>query len=240
MKARQRRNRGTRTQKKTMREPKPSRVNSTIPLGLGFADTTRVTLVYTDTLAISSAAYQTIYSFRGNSVYDPDFSGAGHQPAYYDTYSEVYSRYKVYGCSIDIKYTNTTGDSIVCSIIPSTQNLGVGASPSALLDLPRARWSIAGTANIMPASIRHKASTSEILGLTSRQIEDDDYSALTTTNPNQIWYWNIYVSHLDTSKLNVGMACLIRIIYDVKFFDKVFISPSYTKPVSPSRPSLKR
>lgn len=240
MKARNRRNRGARTKPQNVREPKPIRTVASIPMGLGFPDTTRVTLAYTDTLTLGSAAFQTIYSFRGNSVYDPDFTGVGHQPAYFDTYSEVYSHYKVYGCTINIKLANATNDLTVAAIIPSTQSLSVGATPSAMLDLPRARWTVAGSAGIEPANISHKCSTSEILGLTSRQIEDDDYSALTSANPLQLWYWNFYISHVDTSKLNVGVSFLVRIMYDVKFYDKIFISPSYAKPSPPSRVPLKR
>lgn len=195
--------------------------------GIGFPDTLRTSLSYTDTFSIKSTAFQTIYSFRGNSCYDPDFSSTGHQPAYFDTYSEVYSRYKVYGSSINVAFANSTNDLSLLAIIPNSVNLGVGSAPSAMLDLPRARWRTVGAANIMTSSLSHSASTNEVLGLTSRQIEDDDYSAVTSSNPAQLWYWNLYATKVDTTNLNVDIVVVVRIVYDVKFFDKIFITPSY-------------
>lgn len=207
-------------------EPKPTKQRLTLPRGLGFPDTARVSLTYTDTFAISSLAFQTMYQFRGNSCYDPDLTSIGHQPAYFDTYSEVYSKYKVYGSTIDVRFANATVNLLLVAIVPHSTNLSLGTASYVILDLPRARWSVVGSTNIETNRISHKASTSEIIGLTSRQIEDDDYSALISANPNQVWYWNLYLAHVDPSKLNVSASLIVRITYDVKFYDKTFTPPS--------------
>lgn len=36
--------------------------------------------------------------YRLNGMFDPDLTGAGHQPYYYDQWSAMYQNYKVYGC----------------------------------------------------------------------------------------------------------------------------------------------
>lgn len=220
-------NKQTKRRGKPYIEQRPQVALQTRVLGTGFPDTTRTTLQYTDTITISGASFQTVYTFRGNSCYDPDYTSSGHQPAYFDTFSEVYGKYKVYGARIRLTIANNTNDATCLAIIPHSDPLGVGSSVSALLDLPRSRWVPIGAANIMPAKITHSASTSEILGLTSRQIEDDDYSATTTANPNQLWYFNLFLFNIDSAVLAPKVSVVLQIFYDVKFYDKVFVSPSF-------------
>lgn len=40
-----------------------------------------------------------------NSLYDPDVSGTGGQPYYYDQLTNLYNRYRVYGCKVQIQFT---------------------------------------------------------------------------------------------------------------------------------------
>lgn len=48
------------------------------------------------------------YGFRTNSLYDPDASGAGHQPFQYDQLTQFYQKYIVYGFSYDLTCTQPT------------------------------------------------------------------------------------------------------------------------------------
>jgi len=47
----------------------------------------------------------TDYAFRLNSMYDPNFSGTGHQPQGYDQMASVYGRYTVYKVRLSIRIT---------------------------------------------------------------------------------------------------------------------------------------
>lgn len=42
------------------------------------------------------------YQFRLNSLFDPDFTGTGHQPYGFDQLTAIYSRYRVYAVTFDI------------------------------------------------------------------------------------------------------------------------------------------
>ncbi len=213
---------------KVYNEVSPQYMIQTRAIGTGFPDTTRTTLQYTDTFVISGASYQTIYSFRGNSVYDPDYTSAGHQPAYFDTFSSVYSRYKVYGARIHVSLFNITSKASCFAIIPSSNALALGAAQYALLDLPRSRWVPVGSSAIEPARISHNASTCQILGLTSRQVEDDDYSAIVSANPSSLWYYNLYLFNVDSAVLAPSVSVVVQIFYDVKFYDRQDITPSFS------------
>lgn len=45
--------------------------------------------------------------FRMNSLFDPDFTGTGHQPMYYDRYAALYSNYRVLGSRLSTTFYPT-------------------------------------------------------------------------------------------------------------------------------------
>lgn len=55
-------------------------------------------------IAASNLPAATVYSFRANSIYDPDLTGVGHQPRYHDQWSNFYERYMVVGSNITVKF----------------------------------------------------------------------------------------------------------------------------------------
>lgn len=46
------------------------------------------------------------HTFRCNGVFDPDFTGIGHQPMSYDQWATIYNKYTVVGAKITVKYQN--------------------------------------------------------------------------------------------------------------------------------------
>lgn len=48
------------------------------------------------------------YVFRMNSIYDPDFTGVGHQPCPHDTYQTIYNHYTVLKSRIKATFIPTT------------------------------------------------------------------------------------------------------------------------------------
>lgn len=82
----------------------------TINKGLGFPLRMRTKLRYVETSALTTGAVgvMSINSFRANGLYDPNNSGAGHQPMYYDQYMAVYNHWKVIGSRITIEICPAT------------------------------------------------------------------------------------------------------------------------------------
>lgn len=76
----------------------------------GFPKRLTVKLAYVDSININPPqgpdGFGT-YVFRANSVYDPDFTGTGHQPMMFDTYMALYDHYQVKWSSIKVINTPT-------------------------------------------------------------------------------------------------------------------------------------
>jgi len=92
--------------------------------GIGFPDQLRCTLRYSDlgvqfTASISPAAQV----YRANSLFDPDLTGSGSQPEYFDQIAAVYGQYCVQGCRIKAELFNTGTTSNAVVLLYSDANI---------------------------------------------------------------------------------------------------------------------
>lgn len=64
--------------------------------------------------------------FRTNGIFDPDFSGTGHQPLFRDMWASMYDYYTVLACDYTIRMYNASGQDPVTftAAITSAQNIG--------------------------------------------------------------------------------------------------------------------
>jgi len=71
-------------------------------------------------------------NYRMNSMFDPDLSGAGHQPYQYDQVASVYTRCIVYACKVEIVWNNPSGDGYMGGFSVTGSNGGTNPSGLAL------------------------------------------------------------------------------------------------------------
>jgi len=100
-------------------------------LRVGFPLKYTCKLRYTDTIVLDAPSDGTAYhTFRANNIYDPDYSGTGHQPRHFDMLAEIYDNYTVIGSKLSAKivgYSNSSDDA---------QAIGIRISPDASLQTP--------------------------------------------------------------------------------------------------------
>lgn len=201
---------------------------------LGIPDAVRTELTYSDVIAINPASAIGQYTFRGNSIFDPDYTSTGHQPMYRDQLAALYSRYRVYKSTIQVSAVNEQiATALQVTVIPASD---ITTFTSALypLEFPYAKGArLLGVGGIMTTVIRHSMSTQLLLGLRPREVLDQDYSALVGANPSSEWYWQIVAQDLSAENVQTSLQVIIR--YDVEFYDRVTINPSFhiTPGVSP-------
>lgn len=74
---------------------------------IGAPDRLKVKLRYSQSGSWSGSATPAAQTFNVNSLFDPDRTGVGHQPSFFDLYASYYSNYYVRGAWVKVTFTNT-------------------------------------------------------------------------------------------------------------------------------------
>lgn len=190
--------------------------------GTGFSDTTFVKLNYVDRLTLSPGATYCQYTFRGNSLFDPDYTGTGHQPMYFDQYTAIYNKYRVLASSITIDAADVSGDSALYMICtPNTDVLTATSIPLVMEQTGSVAPRMIPIAQRGPMpKLKLFATTRKVMGLSKGEINDDTYSATSGANPSNIWYWNIFFSSVDDVH-HVIASVIVKLTYYVQFYDRL-------------------
>lgn len=185
-------------------------------------DSVRVLLPYTATLLPTTTLGSLYtYQFRGNSVFDPDYTSAGSQPNGFDLWAGFYNSFVVLSSRIEVELICAAGYSAQTVVVPSYS----ASALSSVADASGARYAVSklstGGGNVQCIKLSTQMSTSQMFGIAERAVVDDDlYSAVVTTNPAaaQTWYWTVY--HQNVSNTTTLSSCIrVRLLFDVKFFD---------------------
>jgi len=132
------------------------------PSVFGFPDRLQTKLRYCDTGNVALVAGVGVQVFRWNSTFDPDFTNAGHQPLYRDTYAAIYDQYSVvsavakislmnYSAAVGLIVGATTDDdttTLTASAQLQEQNHGISAHLTPLAG-SKSMWSFTRTWNCM-------------------------------------------------------------------------------------------
>ena len=91
----------------------------TIPRAIphGYNNNYTVRLTYADSfnVALTNAGGGEEWAFRTNSIYDPDYTGNGHQPLMRDLWASQYDYYTVLACHYHIELYNCAVDTITAT-----------------------------------------------------------------------------------------------------------------------------
>lgn len=80
-------------------------------LGTGLPKMVVVKHKYSQFITMTSSTSVAVQSFSCNGMFDPDITGVGHQPLYFDQFSALYDHYCVIGSRIKLRLTpSTTAD----------------------------------------------------------------------------------------------------------------------------------
>lgn len=238
------RRRTTTTRKKTYRRPrapapykpyrrrrykknKPTTKRINIPTGI--SDKLMTKLKYsTQVDLLASTAVGQVYVFRGNSLYDPDYTATGGQPLSFDQWAQFYNYYKVHGSKIRVTFmsqsSNITHYSINC-VFPDLNLPTTTLSPIDIIQHPYARYRVGGvsTGNAGVTTITNYMSTKKLFGINN--LDDTEYRASMVNNPVNTWYWRVQQIAADQTQV-INVNCLVTITYYCEFNERVILLPS--------------
>lgn len=174
-------------------------------------------LKYSDyvTVTQSAAGIPGAYQFRLNSLFDPDLTGSGHQPYFYDqlTGTTKYAKYTVYGC----RWRITASSSASIELLTRTSTIATVPTVLNLEDERPRSQSIVLNAGADARSIKGYISMNRLFGVARRKISDDpDFTGDYNTSPTNKGYLNILTHDLNqagtsTTYLNVELQFYCRL-----------------------------
>lgn len=181
-------------------------------------------LKYTQRLSLTSTAgVGNTYQFRGNDLYDPDYTSTGAQPEGYDQWAAFYTQFRVYGSKISVKFvgvgtTQPTQSFELCLVPSSLTN-----TYSTMEDAMAAPYSVFAVKNVSNETsiLKSYMGTRKMEGIPKATILDLDYAGTTSpgSTPTRQWIWNIIVEAADRTSTATVIA-YVTITYYAEFFHR--------------------
>lgn len=206
------------------------------PSVVGIPDRVRTKLRYQmTTTATTTLGSLFSYQFRGNSVYDPDLTGAGAQPTYYDNFANMYNSYVVLSSKLWLEALNVAAAPVLVGAYPA-YNTSIG---STALDCAAMRYAVSkslyGAGNAVKGVLNLSMSTAQQFGVRPEAVVDDDGYSGSGGNPTSAatWYWTVFAQN-ETGTTTLNLTLRVYIEYDVIFFDPVVSNLSAARQLTPS------
>lgn len=192
----QRKGNGQRSKKNRSKKSGP-------PLSLvsPFAPMMNRTFRYNDTWSATEAALGAgvFYSFSPSSLYDPNSTGVGHQPMYYDqlfTATGPYTKYLALSTLLTLNISNISANVMTGVIYASANN----TSPASLAQALEKPWSIrfmlaGNTGGPCVRTLKFAVPHHTAMGITKQHLLTDDYYAgVYNGSPSVNAFINIYLA----------------------------------------------
>lgn len=184
-------------------------------------------LKYADTffnMSTAGGGFQTLNAFSGNSPYDPDATGVGVQPHFYDELGAIYSRYNCYASKIKCTFYCVTALSAcgkqIVSVYPAVQSAAMTNNETCdLIQLPHCKQLQLGLDKNQAQKkvvVKNYVKTREYLR--GANVNDADYVASVSNNPTRRWYW-----HVATDTADSAAACTIWMDVEITYYIKFML-----------------
>lgn len=181
-------------------------------------------LKYSEALNINGSG-PLAYRWSLNSLYDPNFSGIGHQPYGFDSLASLYGRYRVISCSYVISAAPVNSTYIRVAALPANQQVNA-LTLSEMCENPRCKF-ITQAPNAALKMLTGKVYLPSLVGRNKAQyMADDRYQAQTNASPQEIALLNVFGQDMADGANTVSVSFTITLEYTVEFFDAITLGQS--------------
>jgi len=202
-----------------------------LPCSSSFPSTMKVLMTYSQQNNITEAAASTgiTYFYRLNSVFDPDFTGAGTTANGYTTFSPLFYTYRVRRATVRLLGTCTCSTSGFVDVVIAPLPVSVITSnPLSWRSIPGSdRVAIAPTTNggKNMVDLTRTYDMAKVMRLTKQQFDSDmDFAADISTNPVRPVFF--LVSACSVGSGTVGaFSYTLDITYEVEWSRPIPLTP---------------
>ena len=212
-----------RVARRKVRVRKTLRRKSRIKYAQGFPAIKYVKMKYVETLKLDPAAIATqgIYIFKCGDLYDPNYTGTGHQPLGFDYWSNLYDHYDVMASSIkySVRVAQPQGAPTAQYLVYGRvgDNLSISGQTDSVMEQPGIvkRNLMAGSGYGSSASFRLSYRKSK------RFRTNNDTRAQVTSSPAEQTYFVLGVQSMYTTlDSTIGDPAAIYITADITYMAK--------------------
>lgn len=186
------------------------------------------TLTYAYSGLLFSGAAGTVATryFSQNDIFDPDYTGVGGQPKYFDSMlgatggAAPYSKFRVHASKIKLvvyPYSNNTQSDVVVSVLAQTGTTAQG--PTDLEDfytLPYIKTrNVAQVGSYKPTTLTHRCKTKWLYGVTD--LDSPDFAGGYNASPGNRSLWSVNAISLDS-----GAVTYVNIVVVIKYYVEYF------------------
>jgi len=195
-----------------------------------FPRTLRRSLRYAESFGLTTGASGGCgaeQAFILNSLFDPNYTGTGHQPYGFDQISPLYASYLVHAVKVTLLVSTIGGTAEIALVYKYEPNLGGVALLNQTIDRVTEAPMI-GTAMLGPSGVDRARAVQlnlkmhQVFGVTAAQYKDEmtTYGALTTATPTANALLRVSVASYSGS---AGISATVQFIcdFDCEFFNPV-------------------
>lgn len=188
-------------------------------LTVGFPKTTAVKLRYVDGISLNPVVGSLAsYIFSSNSIFDPNYSGVGHYPMNYHTWSALYNHYIVVGAKIKVTFnfgTTVMADGIVYGVNVQ-DDASYTIDPTTMMEQGLTRYKISNANSFKPRPVTVSAgfSTKKFFNIVNPLDNIQRLGAAFGANPTERAYFVIFVGPTPASTVDLSaVMCTVQIEY---------------------------
>lgn len=172
-----------------------------------------ICLRYSDVRVLTAAANYNGYTYRGNSLFDPDQTGVGSQPVYFDQLSALYQKYRITRFHYEVRVSVTSGTGAFVAIANTNATTAASwASAEAAAGYPGSKSGACGGAGSPPLILKGTCDIGTIYGVPRTTImSDPSFLALVSANIGNSVYMAICV---DTAGATDSFQIATTIYYE--------------------------
>lgn len=176
-----------------VRQPSATKNYNMVRTGKGFPKKIMMTHTYCDIINRNTGAAGVLstYQFRANGMFDPDITGTGHQPYYFDQLAAVYNHYTVVGSRIKVRLTKNDGANSVltCGIFINDDST-VTPGLTGLLEHPSSVHTTLGLSDQQTVLTKYWSAKKTFGGSV---LSNDDLQGTVATDPTEQIVFTIFL-----------------------------------------------
>ncbi len=179
---------------------------------IGFPDRLVTTLKYSEQYTQTGSSSPTAQKMNCNSPFDPNGTGIGHQPSFYDAYQVAYGRYYVEEFAMEVEFVNNSSTvPVYCCLAYSDTDIS-GATLETMVEGKYAKLKTLAPLTAGKGTFKMSLpwmKSSKLMGSFNGESDDNMYS-ITTANPADIAWGMIKLQSVDgTTSVNVTFRVVL-------------------------------